>query len=777
MGRQKRSQQKKKKTHNRKKSYDERMNSSESEIHYSLINEEHDTNFKKHFYIKSISTDGNCLFRAVSDQLFKNDDNYREIRTQVVEHLLKKEEDYKHFIENDESYESYVDRIRKDGTWGGQIELQAVGEIFNVNILIYQENGCILEIKNHDDNSKCIQLHYAANEHYNSVRFKNKDEDYELKSINYLKEILNYKADDESMKTFYETTENELTDEIESEQCEVTRYTKENSEMKELYPNDSVNINSQIDYEKCENKHIQDAASFESNTNFGKCLGLVNKENRMKWMNMLYMVYRDIRRKNKKKKRSRSLPNVKENFLYFFFKSKTKDQYESDSTIGTIDDENTIDRKNRQKKNKLVLMNFDYRNEQDFNLNEYFEDNDTMSDRSTSSLHNYKESSSQKKMIRVHYNKLFYRCLRLYGEVKKCLRCECVRKASSRTSDSNEKSTEYKESDCCNDPDKNNDLKDFKNIESRGSCGYISNFELENPLPIQSEQESSSTCSNRKKIANEIADLYTKSNKGNKKNARISKKKSDSKKRNSKIVSEKKPQNKMLDIIINELGTHVDISSFLSSIQIKEHCAKPKRSCDSEHVHELKHLDDSLGSNQSVSTQKTLEDIDECNKIYGNQINVNNENNGNMSNDNNNPSNRELTNCMTRQLIVKRNHQHNKMIQIFSKDYFLKGYFNFLNADLVFTESNLKYILEYYCHNKKVNIFKKHFNKHDLAFCSNLMFQYNVPNELFQKGLKCTSKNNREFITNLEEKYKNGTKENKSSKKKKEHISLRIISV
>ncbi|SBT71857.1 OTU-like cysteine protease, putative [Plasmodium malariae] len=53
-------------------------------ITYSLINDYHDSNFKKNFYIKSIRTDGNCLFRAVSDQLYNYEENYKEIRKRVV---------------------------------------------------------------------------------------------------------------------------------------------------------------------------------------------------------------------------------------------------------------------------------------------------------------------------------------------------------------------------------------------------------------------------------------------------------------------------------------------------------------------------------------------------------------------------------------------------------------------------------------------------------------------------------------------------------------------
>ncbi|SCM17584.1 OTU-like cysteine protease, putative [Plasmodium berghei] len=166
------------------------------ESNCSLITDYHDSNFRKKFYIKSIRADGNCLFRVVSDQLYNTEENYKEIRKKVVEHLEKNEDKYMNFIEYDESYKSYIERISTDGAWGGQLELQAIGEIFNINILIYQENGYMLEIKINSNDSNCIQLHYTSNEHYNSVRFINQALENQLMSIQDLKEMISNENED-----------------------------------------------------------------------------------------------------------------------------------------------------------------------------------------------------------------------------------------------------------------------------------------------------------------------------------------------------------------------------------------------------------------------------------------------------------------------------------------------------------------------------------------------------------------------------------------------------
>ncbi|KYN99694.1 putative OTU-like cysteine protease [Plasmodium gaboni] len=340
-------QKRKKKTEKKKNNYNN-IESERGGITYSLINDYHDTNFKKNFYIKSIRTDGNCLFRAVSDQLYNHEENYKEIRKKVVEHLLKNEELYKNFIEYDESYKSYIERISLDGTWGGQLELQAVGEIYKVNILIYQENGCILEIKNHSDDNKCIQLHYASSEHYNSVRFKNRALDNELKSILDLREILNNKEDNDSTKTFYETTENELTDENESGQSNNIKYIhkKCDENHREYY------YNKLLKEEDNSYDFIQRKKNGYNTFSFSD----YEDDNNLTSYNLLHKLHNNMKM-NRKYGRSRSMPNINDKFLYFISKNNRNEKVESDSTIDNMNEKKSLEKK-KTKKNVKRKINF-----------------------------------------------------------------------------------------------------------------------------------------------------------------------------------------------------------------------------------------------------------------------------------------------------------------------------------------------------------------------------------------------------------------------------------
>ncbi|SCN45149.1 OTU-like cysteine protease, putative [Plasmodium malariae] len=366
-------------------------------ITYSLINDYHDSNFKKNFYIKSIRTDGNCLFRAVSDQLYNYEENYKEIRKRVVEHLLKNEEKYKNFLEYDESFKSYIESL--DGTWGGQLELQAVGELFKVNILIYQENGCILEIKNHSDDNKCIQLHYASSEHYNSVRFKNRALENELKCILDLREILNDKDENDSTKTFYETTENELTDE--NEDCS-SSHIKENRKM-----NDSLG-----DKSNCFSRLMEEQyglGEYINDKDEPYIFFVSEDENTPNAFDILQSISNGIRRK---KARSRSMPGINEKFLYFFSKNQLNEKIESDSTIDNLNEKKNIEKK-KQKKNEKRKINF-------LKCNYIGHENEDILNEYLSSIGN-NSSDLGKATIRICYNKTFHKYLRLskmMGEIE-----------------------------------------------------------------------------------------------------------------------------------------------------------------------------------------------------------------------------------------------------------------------------------------------------------------------------------------------------------------------
>jgi len=77
------------------------------------------------------------MFRAVSDQIIGTEFMYMDYRGLCVDHIIQEKDFYQFFIEDDESFDSYVSSMAKNGAWGGNIELQALSNVLGVNITIY----------------------------------------------------------------------------------------------------------------------------------------------------------------------------------------------------------------------------------------------------------------------------------------------------------------------------------------------------------------------------------------------------------------------------------------------------------------------------------------------------------------------------------------------------------------------------------------------------------------------------------------------------------------
>jgi len=128
---------------------------------------------------KVVSGDGNCQFRALSDQLFRTPEYYEEVRKNVVGQLRKYASRYAAYVvaANEEggskntpssssspqssteeaksaffmmqtAYSNYCDDMASDGTWGDHVTLQAAADLYGAQITVvtsYLDNG-VLEI-------------------------------------------------------------------------------------------------------------------------------------------------------------------------------------------------------------------------------------------------------------------------------------------------------------------------------------------------------------------------------------------------------------------------------------------------------------------------------------------------------------------------------------------------------------------------------------------------------------------------------------------------------
>lgn len=90
-------------------------------------------------HIAEVDADGNCLFRAISHQLFMNEDHHMEIRLKCVAHIEKHRRRFESFCSV--NFDDHIKRMRRIGTWGDDLEIKALEEIYDRIICIYSTDS------------------------------------------------------------------------------------------------------------------------------------------------------------------------------------------------------------------------------------------------------------------------------------------------------------------------------------------------------------------------------------------------------------------------------------------------------------------------------------------------------------------------------------------------------------------------------------------------------------------------------------------------------------
>lgn len=90
--------------------------------------------------LRDVVADGNCLFRALGDQLWGEQGRHSEVRHMVCDYLDSAKEDLGDFVagflNEGETYDRYVERMRGPGVYGSHIELLAASRVFRRSIRI-----------------------------------------------------------------------------------------------------------------------------------------------------------------------------------------------------------------------------------------------------------------------------------------------------------------------------------------------------------------------------------------------------------------------------------------------------------------------------------------------------------------------------------------------------------------------------------------------------------------------------------------------------------------
>lgn len=147
-----------------------------------------ESSLKSRFNIYEVKSDGNCLYRALSHQIYGDEENFQIVKDAILDYIELEKEFFSGFITGNDVLQ-YVNLKRIDGVWGDDIEIQSASEIYKRQIEIYINGEKALKTfhekegsyrrenmfddlneinRNHNENSS-ILLSYHGYKHYNSL--------------------------------------------------------------------------------------------------------------------------------------------------------------------------------------------------------------------------------------------------------------------------------------------------------------------------------------------------------------------------------------------------------------------------------------------------------------------------------------------------------------------------------------------------------------------------------------------------------------------------------
>ncbi|KAF7309955.1 OTU domain-containing protein [Mycena indigotica] len=89
-------------------------------------------------YAANTIGDGNCLFRALSDQLYGTASRHTQLRKDVCDWIARHKTRYEPFVEDDRGIETHLGCMRQNATYGGHLELSAFAHLTRRNVKVIQ---------------------------------------------------------------------------------------------------------------------------------------------------------------------------------------------------------------------------------------------------------------------------------------------------------------------------------------------------------------------------------------------------------------------------------------------------------------------------------------------------------------------------------------------------------------------------------------------------------------------------------------------------------------
>jgi len=156
---------------NKRKALDDSLSSQKKKFKSSASNSKKESELFDLFTRKTITGDGNCLYRAILYSLFGDDREYESFRGVICDYMTIHRNEFESFVvTEEESFDQYIQRKRLDGEWGDEPELIAASQLLQFNFQVYNCNSLSIRYQYHYTSKfSTIYLEFYNENHYNSL--------------------------------------------------------------------------------------------------------------------------------------------------------------------------------------------------------------------------------------------------------------------------------------------------------------------------------------------------------------------------------------------------------------------------------------------------------------------------------------------------------------------------------------------------------------------------------------------------------------------------------
>lgn len=127
-------------------------------------------------HVVEVEGDGNCLFRAVSHQLYLSEEHHMQLRTMCVEHMSRHRGRFQPFCPT--NFDDHLRLMRQCGSWADDLEIRALEELLDREFSLYSSESrdaaptpMNINFDEHLllESAEPIKLSYHGMSHYNSI--------------------------------------------------------------------------------------------------------------------------------------------------------------------------------------------------------------------------------------------------------------------------------------------------------------------------------------------------------------------------------------------------------------------------------------------------------------------------------------------------------------------------------------------------------------------------------------------------------------------------------